>query len=69
MNMKIVHATEIIEVKGRKFHIIPTRPNEKDTSWTFIEEIDGELVKPRDIMRCYTPKHFVAHHIRSSLGA
>jgi hypothetical protein len=27
------HIVEIIEVKGRKFHIVPTRPKDKNTSW------------------------------------
>ena len=62
------HAPEIIEIKGRKFHIIPTHPEDKDTSWTFREEVNGELVKPADIMECHTPKGFVAHHIRACLG-
>ena len=66
---KVTHTPEIIEVKGRKFHIVPTRPKDKNTSWTFLEEINGELIKPKDIMGCYTPKGFVAHHIRCSLEA
>ena len=33
---------------------------------TFLEEVSGELIKPKDIMVCYTPKSFVAHHIKSS---
>jgi hypothetical protein len=63
------HIEEIIEVKGRKFHIVPTRPEDKNTSWTFLEEINGELITPKDIMGCYTPKGFVARHIRCALEA
>ena len=60
--------SEIIEIAGRVFHIIPSSPDWKHTSWTFREEVNGELVKPADIMGCYTPKGFVAHHIRACLG-
>jgi hypothetical protein len=63
------HIVEIIEIAGRVFHIIPTRPEDKNTSWTFKEEVDGQLIKPKDIMGCYTPKGFVAHHIRCTLEA
>jgi hypothetical protein len=66
---KVTHTPETVEVKGRKFHIVPTRPEDKNTSWTFLEEINGELIKPKDIMGCYTPKGFVAHHIRCALEA
>jgi hypothetical protein len=67
---KITHTPETVEVKGRKFHIVPTRPEDKNTSWTFLEEIDGELITPKDIMGCCgAPKGFVAHHIRCSLEA
>lgn len=67
MKKKPNHVVEIVEIAGRKFHIVPTRPDDKDTSWTFLEEISGELVRPEDIMRCYTPKGFVAHHIKCCL--
>ena len=67
MAKKQNHVTEIVEIYGRKFHIIPTRPDDKNTSWTFREEVSGELIKPKDIMGCYTPKSFVAHHIRCGL--
>lgn len=67
MPKKHNHISEIVEIYGRKFHIIPSRPDDKDTSWTFREEVSGELIKPKDIMGCYTPKSFVAHHIKSYL--
>ena len=67
MAKKQNHVTEIIEIYGRKFHIYPTRPDDKNTSWTFLEEVSGELISPKDIMGCYTPKSFVAHHIKSCL--
>lgn len=65
MKKKPNHVTEVVEISGRKFHIIPSYPEDKNTSWTFLEEVSGELIRPKDIMRCYTPKGFVAHHIRS----
>lgn len=67
MAKKHNHIPEIVEIYGRKFHIIPTRPDDKNTSWTFREEVSGELIKPKDIMGCHTPKSFVAHHIKSYL--
>jgi hypothetical protein len=67
MAKKHNHIVEIVEISGRKFHIYPTHPDDKNTSWTFLEEVSGELIKPKDIMVCYTPKSFVAHHIKSSL--
>ena len=67
--MKKLNLTpEIVEIAGRVFHIIPSRPADKDASWTFREEVNGELIEPPDIMGCYTPKSFVAHHIRACLG-
>ena len=65
---KPIHTIEIVEIAGRVFHIIPSSPDWKHTSWTFREEVDGQLIKPTDIMGCHTPKNFVAHHIRACLG-
>ena len=67
MAKKHSYIPEIVEIYGRKFHIIPSRPDYKDTYWTFREEVNGELIKPKDIMGCYTPKSFVARHIKSCL--
>lgn len=58
---------EVIELKGRVFHIVPTRPEDKDTSWTILELVEGVLVKPADIMTCYAPKGFAIHHLRCSV--
>ena len=61
------HAPEIIEIKGRKFHILPESPSDKDTAWTLMEEVNGQLVDPTDIMGCAGSKGFVEFHVRSSL--
>lgn len=67
--MKKLNLTpEIVEIAGRVFHIIPARPEDKHTSWTFREEVDGQPIKPTDIMGCHTPEGFVAYHIRACLG-
>ena len=58
---------EVIEIKGRRFHIVPTRPADKNTSWTIYEEVEGKLVEPADILRCHAPKNFAIHHLRCSV--
>jgi hypothetical protein len=61
------NVVEVLELKGRVFHIVPTRPEDKDTSWTIRELVNGSLVEPADIVRYFGPKGFAMHHLRCSV--
>jgi len=54
---------------ARKKATIPHRQDDRPvaTLEALYHELNGELIEPKDIMGCYTPKGFVAHHIRCSL--
>ena len=64
-----VRGTELHEIAGRTFALVPEEPPGPGSSWTFMEVLaDGSVVDPDDVMGCHAAKGFVLFHIRCHFG-